>query len=176
MARFMDSTVHSTVFLLSLTPLRRLARLWWPQSLATHMQTHCSSSVTSPPVACESLISLDSHVPRQRPQRLLPWRRPSTRPPPQRARSLLSMQLRQCLKPHCNSLRPVAPRCHRTRRSRLHLSRFPRLIYLESPVENSLERNSLGRNPGWWSSAAWRTPRRSRRRPRQEETRPGDRP
>ena len=131
----MDSTVHNIVLLLSLSYLKRLARLWWPQSLATHTQTHCSSSVTSFPVACESLISRDSHVPRQLPQRLLPRRRPSTRSPPQRARSLLSMQFRQCLKPRCNSLRPVAPRCYRTRRSRRHLSRFPRLNYLESPAE-----------------------------------------
>ena len=45
------------------------------------------------------------------------------------------MQPRQCLKPRRNSLRPVAPCCRRSRRPRLHLSRFPRLIYLEFPAK-----------------------------------------
>ena len=41
--------VHSTVFHLSLSLLKRLARLWWPLSLATHTQTHCSPSAAFPP-------------------------------------------------------------------------------------------------------------------------------
>ena len=131
----MHSTVLSTVFLLYFLLFKRLARLWWLLPLATHKQTHGSPSVAFPPVACEPLNSRYSHVPRQRPQRLLPWRRPLIRPSPQHARLLLPMQPRQCLKPRRNSLCPVAPRCHRTRRSRLHLSRFPRLNYLEFPAK-----------------------------------------
>ena len=135
MARLMHSMVLSTVFLLYLFLLKRLARLWWLLPLATNTQTHCSPIVAFPPVACESLNTRDSHVPRQRPQRLLSWRRHLIRPSPQHARLLLPMQPRQCLKPRRNSLHPVAPRCYRIRCPRLYLSRFPRLIYLESPAE-----------------------------------------
>ena len=79
-------------------------------SLATHTQTHCSPSAAFPPVALASRNSLDSHAPRQPPQRLLPQRRPSTRPPSQSLRSLLPTRLRQRFTPSRNSLRPVTSR------------------------------------------------------------------
>ena len=131
-ARFTDSMVHSTVFPLSLSFLKRLACLWWHLSLVTHTQTHCLPSAAFSPVALASPISLDSHAFRQPPQRLLPRCRPSTRSPRQPLRSLHYPQLLKLLMQRLNSLRLLAPRCYCTRRLRLCLSRLPSFTLLES--------------------------------------------